>query len=74
MRADEILPLARARFDVVREVAWGRLFPLGLVTRMEAIADEDPALFERLMQAEAAADGDPSLRPCVAYALYRARR
>jgi ubiquinone/menaquinone biosynthesis C-methylase UbiE len=72
-RADEILPLARARFDVVHESLWGRLFPLGLVVDMDAVARDDPSLFDRLMAAEADACADPAMRPCVAWAVYRVR-
>lgn len=73
VRSDEILALARARFDVVHEATTGRLFPLGLAVDRAAIARDEPRLLDRLAAAEDAARDDPLMQPCLAYAVFRRR-
>jgi SAM-dependent methyltransferase len=76
VRAPDVLPLARARFEVVSEILGGRLFPLALTIDWDAVAREGavPDVVARLAAAEAEAADDPALRPCVAYGVYRSRR
>jgi hypothetical protein len=75
VRAPDVLPLVRARFDVVQETLSGRLFPLPLAIDWDAVAREGalPDVLARLAEAEAAAASDPVLPPCVAYGVYRPR-
>lgn len=73
VRSDDILPLARARFDVVHEGAAGALFPLFLVIDLPALEREEPALHARLLAAEEAACREPGARPCGAYVVFRKR-
>ncbi len=73
VRSDDILPLARARFDVVHEAVAGALFPLPLVLDLPALAREEPALLARLTAAEQEALRDPTMRGCGAYAVFRKR-
>jgi SAM-dependent methyltransferase len=75
VRAPDVLPLVRARFDVVQETLSGRLFPLPLAIDWDAVAREGalPDVLARLADAEAAAASDPVLPPCVAYGIYRPR-
>jgi len=76
VRAPDVLPLVRARFDVVHEAVGGRLFPLPLTIDWDAAARQGAVsdLVARLEAAEAAAASDPVMRPCVAYGVYRPRR
>ena len=76
VRAPDVLPLVRARFDVVHEAVGGRLFPLPLTIDWDAAARHGavPDLVARLEAAEATAASDPVMRPCVAYGVYRPRR
>lgn len=71
LRSEDILPLARSRFEVVHLVETARLGPLSLVLDMAAIAREDAALLARLEQAEEDARRDPVMRPSCAYAVFR---
>ena len=75
VRAPDVLPLVRARFDVVHEAIGGRLFPLPLAIDWDAAARQGavPDILARLAAAEAAAASDPVMRPCVAYGVYRRR-
>jgi SAM-dependent methyltransferase len=75
VRAPDVLPLARARFEVVSEVLGGRLFPLPLTIDWDAVARGGavPDVLARLAEAEASAADDPVMRPCVAYGVYRSR-
>jgi SAM-dependent methyltransferase len=73
VRSDDILPLAEARFDVVHKALGGALFPLTFGIDIAAIERDAPALLRRLEQAEQDALGDPTVRPCVAYAVLRKR-
>ena len=74
VRSDEILEVARARFDVVHEGRAGALFPLFLLLDLPALEREEPALLGRLLRAEEEALADPRLRACGAYAVLRKRR
>ena len=73
VRPREILPLARAQFELVHEASTGRLFPLSIMVDLPAIARDDTALFDRLVQAEDDARTDPVMQPCSAYAVFRKR-
>jgi SAM-dependent methyltransferase len=76
VRAPDVLPLVRARFDVVHEAVGGRLFPLPLTIDWDAAARQGAVsdLVARLEAVEAASASDPVMRPCVAYGVYRPRR
>jgi hypothetical protein len=76
VRAPDVLPLVRARFEVVSEILGDRLYPLSWTIDWDAVAREDavPDVVARLAAAEAEAADDPALRPCVAYGVYRSRR
>lgn len=71
VRSDEVLDLARRRFEVVHLATGGVLFPLPLMIDVPAIEREMPELKRRLAEAEAEASRDPALRPCGAYAVFR---
>jgi ubiquinone/menaquinone biosynthesis C-methylase UbiE len=75
VRAPDVLPLVRARFDVVHEAVGGRLFPLPLAIDWGAVAGEGalPEVLGHLAEAEAAATRDPAMRPCLSYSVYRRR-
>ncbi len=73
VRPQDIVPLARARFDVVHEAQTARYFPLPIMVDLPAIAREDPGLFARLLQAEDAARTDPVMQPCSAYVVLQKR-
>ena len=66
--------MPRARFEVVHEGRAGALFPLFLLLDVAALEREEPALLRRLLRAEDEALGDPRLRACAAYAVFRKRR
>jgi len=70
VRSQDVVPLARRRFDVVHEAYAGRTFPLPFTVDLPAIAREDPALFRRL---EAVEDSASDLSPCSVYAVFRKR-
>ena len=72
-RSRDILPLARARFDVLREALGARTFPLFLMLDLAGIVREEPALLARLLEAEDAAARDPDLQPSLAYLVLRKR-
>jgi SAM-dependent methyltransferase len=73
VRADEVVPLAEARFDVVHRADAGTLFPLYFMIDAAAMMREDPEAFERLVAAELEADADPAVRHCSVYLLLRRR-
>jgi len=73
VRADEVVPLAEARFEVVHRVEQGPLFPLYFMLDVAGMAREDPDAFARLVAAERAADADPAVRHCSAYLVLRRR-
>jgi len=73
VRSDDILTVARARFDVVHEGVSGGLFPLFLAVDMAALQGELPALATRLIEAEDEALRDPAFGPCGAYVVLRKR-
>jgi ubiquinone/menaquinone biosynthesis C-methylase UbiE len=72
-RSDEILPIVRARFDVVEEHLAGRLFPLHLYLDIPALEREAPALLERLLARERELASHPAATPCTAYVVLRRR-
>jgi SAM-dependent methyltransferase len=72
-RTDDILPLARARFDVVHEARTGALFPLLLHLDLPAMAREAPNVLARLEALEAEAQRDPATTCATAYVILRAR-
>ena len=73
MRSDDILTLARARFDVVHQRVAGALFPLFLAVDLPALRHEMPELLARLVDAEDEALRDPAIGPCGAYLVLRKR-
>lgn len=72
-RSDEILPLARARFEVVEERLAGRLFPLTLYLDIPALEREAPEILDHLLERERALATDPAATPCTAYVVLRKR-
>ncbi len=74
VRSDEIVPLATERFDVVHDVRTSVLFPVMLFVDLPTLEREAPEVLARLLDAEAEAQRDPSLRPCWAYVVLRRRR
>lgn len=72
-RSHDILPLARARFEVLHEALSDRTFPLLLMVDLATVAREDATLLERLLAADLAARDDPDLPPCRAYVVLRKR-
>ena len=73
VRSDDILTLARARFDVVHQRVAGALFPLFLAVDLPALRHEMPELLARLVDAEDEALRDPAIGPCGAYLVLRKR-
>ena len=73
VRSDDILTLARARFDVVHQRVTGALFPLFLAVDLPALRHEMPELLARLVDAEDEALRDPAIGPCGAYLVLRKR-
>lgn len=73
-RANEVLPLAAARFEPVHRAELGGLFPLPFHLDVEAMARDDPALLARLTAAEEEARRDPAIGSSSAYAVFRKRR
>ena len=71
VRSDEVLSVARARFQVVHEGFTSALFPLAFFLDVEALAREVPDVLDRVLAAEAEALADPTLRPCEAYVVFR---
>jgi ubiquinone/menaquinone biosynthesis C-methylase UbiE len=72
-RSDEILPLARARFEVVHEARTGALFPLLLHLDIPALAREAPDVLARLDALEAEARRDAEATCATTYTILRAR-
>jgi SAM-dependent methyltransferase len=73
MRPGALLPIAAERLDLVHEGRYGALFPLALKIDLAGIARTDPALLERLEQAEREASNDPATPPSGVYAVFRKR-
>ena len=73
IRSADILGAARERFDVVHHGSAGALYPLLLMLDLPALARDAPDVLERVLSAEDAALRDPSIRPCLSYAVYRRR-
>ena len=71
VRSDEILPVARTRFEVVEERLSGRLFPLHLYIDLAALEREAPEHFERLITRDRELASDPAATPCTAYVVLR---
>jgi len=74
VRSDEILPLARARFEVVHLAFSGALFPLPVYLDLPALEQEAPEILAAVLRAEEEALSDPTVAPCAAYAVFRKRR
>jgi hypothetical protein len=70
-RTNEILPLARARFEVVHEACTGALFPLLMHLDLPVLAREAPEILARLAALEAEARRDPALACATAYVILR---
>lgn len=73
IRADDIVPLAEARFDVVHRASSGALFPLNFAVDLDTIAREAPEVLAQLQAAETAALQAPDARPCGVYLVLRKR-
>lgn len=73
IRSDEVVAVAKARFDVVQETWAGRLFPLHVYLDVRAMEREAPELLERLEAREAALASHPAATPCSAYLVLRKR-
>lgn len=73
VRADEILALATARFELVHKGEAGALFPLNLAVDLAAIERAAPEVGAHLLAAERDAMREPTARPCAAYAVFRKR-
>ena len=73
VRSDEILPLARARFEVVEERLAGRLFPLYLYLDVAGLEREAPEILDRLLARERELESDPAATPCTGYVVLRRR-
>jgi SAM-dependent methyltransferase len=71
VRTDEILPLARARFELVHKACIGALFPLLLHLDLPALAREAPDVLARLAALEAEARTDPAITCATVYAVFR---
>jgi SAM-dependent methyltransferase len=71
VRSDEILPLARARFEVVREVRGGALFPIAQELDLTGLGREAPEIAARLNELEVAGRDDRSVAPALAYVVLR---
>jgi ubiquinone/menaquinone biosynthesis C-methylase UbiE len=71
VRSDELLALAKARFEVVHEVRGGALFPITQALDLARVARDAPEVFARLDALEAAGLEDPSAEPAVAYVVLR---
>jgi len=72
-RSRDILPLARARFDVVHEARTGALFPLLVHLDLPALARDAPDVLARLGALEEEARRDPALTCTAAYVVLRVR-
>ena len=73
VRPQDILPLAKARFDTLHEAFAGALFPLTVAVDLAAMEREAPDTLARVVAAEAAALAEPGARPCGVYAVFRRR-
>src|SRR5262249_2867813 len=66
-RSDELLALARERFEVVSEAHAQALFPLLFWLDVPALEREAPEVLARVLALEAEARNDHALRPALAY-------
>lgn len=73
VRADDIVALATARFDVVHRAFTGALFPLNFAVDLDAVAREAPEVLAQLQAAEEAALREADARPCGVYLVLRKR-
>jgi SAM-dependent methyltransferase len=73
VRSDAILPLVQARFDLVYKAQTGALFPMLWAIDLAAIEREAPDVMARINAVEQEMLGDPRIRPCGVYAIFRKR-
>ena len=73
VRSDEIVALAKARFDLLEERFAARLFPLLLHIDVPALERQSPALLEELFQHEQALATNPAATPCSSLLVLRKR-
>jgi SAM-dependent methyltransferase len=73
VRADEVLDLAKARFDILHLAESNALHPLFMVIDFAGIEREQPELVSVLFAAEEEARRDPAIRKCLVYAVLRRR-
>ena len=71
VRADEILPLAKTRFEVVHEVRGGALFPIPQSLDLPALGRVAPAVVTRLDALERVGSADPEVAPALVYVVLR---
>jgi ubiquinone/menaquinone biosynthesis C-methylase UbiE len=71
VRADEILPLAKTRFEVVHEVRGGALFPIPQSLDLPALGRVAPEVVTRLDALERAGSADPEVAPALVYVVLR---
>jgi ubiquinone/menaquinone biosynthesis C-methylase UbiE len=71
IRSDEILALAKARFEVVQEVRGGALFPIPQALDLAGLAQDAPDVLARLDALEAAGLDEPSVEPALVYVVLR---
>ena len=74
LRSDEILPLARERFDQLHLGLTGALHPLFFLLDTALMEREEAQWVERVLVAEEEAVRTPGIRACTAYAVFRKRR
>ena len=73
VRSDEVLVVARGRFDAVHVALAGALYPLGVYLDLPALEREAPEVLRAVLRAEEQAMADPTIMPAAAYAVFRRR-
>ena len=71
VRADEILALARGRFEPVHEVRGGGLFPIPQALDLPGLGRDAPDVLARLEELEAAGLAELAVEPALAYVVLR---
>jgi len=73
VRSDEIVAVAKARFDVVDERYSARLFPLPMHIDLPALQRDMPELLDELFEYEQGLAAHPAATPCSALLVLRKR-
>jgi SAM-dependent methyltransferase len=71
VRADEILPIAKTRFEVVHEVRGGALFPIPQSLDLPDLERAAPEVVTRLDALERTGSADPEVAPALVYVVLR---